>query len=413
MHSPPPLTGLKVVELAGLAPGPFAGMLLADYGATVLRVDRPNPRAHQSNSKPVPPTPDLLTRHKRSVAVSLKDPRGLALLKSLIPHIDILIDPFRPGVLENLGLSPQKVLLSLNPRLVIARLTGYRRDGKYASMAGHDINYLAVSGVLSMLGPPHDPNSPPIPPANILGDFAGGGAACFQGILLALLHRERMGKGQVVESNMVDGVAYLATFPRLLTKKPGSSGWADDRGTNLLDGGAPFYACYQTKDGKFVSVGALEPHFFEELMRGLNLNNIDWGGGDRIDKASWPRMKDLFRQKFLEKTRKDWEEVFDGTDACVAPVKTQRELEAEGFDQRQMVTLKDPSAVIVEDSDRRRRPPSQDPNPGEIGDGWVSQGLAPGEGGEDVLLEWVEWKKGRDIGVNDGGLVLLEKRARL
>ena len=214
-------------------------MLLADYGATVLRIDR----------APAIPTNDQLTRRKTSICVNMKLPLGLALIKKLIPNVDVVIDPFRPGVLEKAGLGPEEVLLKLNPRLVVGRMTGFRRDGKYSRMAGHDINYIAVSGVLSLFG---RKGEKPYPPGNVIGDFAGGGAMCFLGILLALLGRERNGgRGQVVEANMVDGSAILATMPRLGMKIPI---WSGERGTNLLDGGSPYYDTYETKDGKYMAV---------------------------------------------------------------------------------------------------------------------------------------------------------------
>jgi alpha-methylacyl-CoA racemase len=214
-------------------------MLLADYGATVLRIDR----------APAIPTNDQLTRRKTSICVNMKLPSGLALIKKLIPKVDVVIDPFRPGVLEKAGLGPEEVLLKLNPRLVVGRMTGFRRDGKYSQMAGHDINYIAVSGVLSLFG---RKGEKPYPPGNVIGDFAGGGAMCFLGILLALLGRERNGgRGQVVEANMMDGSAILATMPRLGMKIPI---WSGERGTNLLDGGSPYYDTYETKDGKYMAV---------------------------------------------------------------------------------------------------------------------------------------------------------------
>jgi alpha-methylacyl-CoA racemase len=263
MVSPPPLKGIRVLEFAGLAPGklsyifciyqdltpniaPFTGLLLADYGASVLRLDRTSSGTHTSS--PPPPTPDLLSRRKTSIAVDIKSPRGTAFLLTLLPHVDVLIDPFRPGVLEKAGLDPHTVLLARNPRLITARLTGFRRDGKYKDMAGHDINYIGVSGVLSMLG---RAGEKPYAPGNIVADFAGGGATAFMGILMALIARERTGKGQVVEANMVDGSAYLATFPRLGMK---SFMWSRERGDNLLDGGGPYYDTYETKDGKFMAV---------------------------------------------------------------------------------------------------------------------------------------------------------------
>lgn len=246
MASPPPLTGLRVLEFAGLAPGPFAGMILADYGASVMRIDRAVPNAHTST--PPPPTADNLVRHKASICIDFKSPSGVRLLLALLPYVDVVIDPFRPGVLERLGLCPTTVLLRANPRLIVARMTGFRRDGPYASMAGHDINYIAVSGALGLLG---RAGTPPHAPANMLGDFAGGGAVCAIGVLLALAARERSGRGQVVEANMVDGSAYMATFPRLAAKTPMMSG---ERGTNMLDGGSPFYDTYETSDAKYMSV---------------------------------------------------------------------------------------------------------------------------------------------------------------
>jgi alpha-methylacyl-CoA racemase len=213
-------------------------MLLADYGATVLRLDR----------APIQPSNDQLVRRKTSICVNMKTPAGLALIKKMIPHVDIVIDPFRPGVLEKAGLGPEDVLLKLNPRLIVARMTGFRRDGKYSQMAGHDINYIAVSGVLSIFG---RQGEKPYPPGNVVGDFAGGGAMCFLGVLLALLAREKTGFGQVVEANMVDGSAILATMPRLGMK---TETWKRERGTNMLDGGAPFYQTYETKDGKYMAL---------------------------------------------------------------------------------------------------------------------------------------------------------------
>jgi alpha-methylacyl-CoA racemase len=213
-------------------------MLLADYGATVLRVDR----------APAQAPSDQLTRRKTSICVNIKSPAGVALIKKIIPTVDVVIDPFRPGVLEKAGLGPENVLLKLNPKLIVGRMTGFRRDGKYSMMAGHDINYIAVSGVLSLFG---RKGERPYPPGNLVGDFAGGGAMCFIGILLALLARDRMNFGQVVEANMVDGSSILATMPRLGLK---TQVWNKERGTNMLDGGAPFYQTYETKDGGYMAV---------------------------------------------------------------------------------------------------------------------------------------------------------------
>ena len=396
--------------------GPFAGMLLADFGATVLRIDRAHPAAHgdggssssSSSPPPPPPMPDGLTRHKSSIAVDLKSPAGLDLIRSLVASVDILIDPFRPGVLEKAGLDPQEVLLKLNPRLIVARMTGFRRDGKFKDLAGHDINYIAVSGVLAMLGRAGDK---PYAPANIVGDFAGGGAVCFMGVLLALLQRASTGRGQVVEANMVDGSAYMATFPRLAQQTPM---WNEPRGTNVLDGGSPFYETYETADGKYMAVGALEPQFFAALLRGLEIKP-DQFGGSRNDRRTWPRMKDLFTQRFKEKSRKEWERIFDGTDACCTPVLDNEELEEAGFDQRPVVTLKDSPAHAIAATATQHRPAAEGQGAGVEGDGWRTTGLRPGTGGEKVLHQWMGWSRGRQYDLKNGGLVLLESgsKARL
>lgn len=227
--------------------GPFAGLLLADYGATVLRLDRAV-RSSTHTSAPPQVTPDQLTRRKSSIAVDIKSPGGIELIKTLLPNVDVVIDPFRPGVLEKAGLGPSEVMMKINPKLIVGRMTGFRRDGKYSMMAGHDINYIAVSGVLSMLG---RKGERPYPPGNILGDFAGGGMICFVGILLALLGRQQTGHGQVIEANMVDGSAMLATMPRLAMN---TETWDRERGTNRLDGGCPYYNTFETKDGKYMAV---------------------------------------------------------------------------------------------------------------------------------------------------------------
>ncbi|KAI1853618.1 hypothetical protein JX265_004050 [Neoarthrinium moseri] len=404
MVGAPPLQGLKVLEFAGLAPGPFAGLLLSDAGANVLRIDRAIPGKTHTRGVEVPPTEDLLTRHKSSIAVDLKSPSGISLIKELAKAADVIIDPFRPGVLEKLGLGPD-VLSSINPRIIYGRMTGFRRDGKYAAMAGHDINYLAVSGVLSLLG---RDGEKPHPPWNILADFAGGGATLFQGILLAVLSREKTGKGQVVEANMVDGASYLATFPRQALKTPmGNQG----RGRNVLDGGCPYYDTYETKDGKYMSVGALEPQFYAVLVQGLGLDE-SWNAR-RYDRAHWPEMRDQFESTFRSKTRAEWEQVFDGTDACCAPVLEYPELEAEPGregDQRPAVALRDTPLLAVHQ--RATDPGAQGQGSGAPGGGYVGQGLRPGQGGEEALAKWFGLKQGKDFDVERGGLVLKDK-ARL
>ncbi|EPS44686.1 hypothetical protein H072_1315 [Dactylellina haptotyla CBS 200.50] len=404
MTSPPPLSGIRVLEFAGLAPGPFAGMLLADYGATVLRVDR-------ATLSTAPPTRDLLSRRKKSIAVDMKSPGGLSLLKALVPHVDVVIDPFRPGVLEKAGLCPSTVLKALNPRLIVARMTGFRRDGKYSQMAGHDINYIAVSGVLSMLGRAHEK---PYAPGNIVGDFAGGGAVCFLGILLSLIERQRTGRGQVVEANMVDGSAYMATMPRLTTK---TWSWGGERGTNLLDGGCPYYDTYETKDGN----GALEPQFFAAFLKGLGLTKADLPGA-REDPSTWEDLRKLFTERFKSKTRAEWESVFDGTDACCTPVLTQGELEEQGYDQRPIVTLRDSPGLALEGGEGKGEAEEEKDvaikaakgqGQGVKGSGWEEEGLQAGVGGEGVLEQWVGWRRGKQFEVEEGGGLGLKPGSKL
>jgi alpha-methylacyl-CoA racemase len=372
MTSPPPLTGLKVIELGGLAPGPFCGQLLSSYGASVLRIDRPNA-----------PSGDLLTQNKSCLSLDLKSPSSLAILLDLLSTADVLIDPFRPGVLEKLGLAPSD-LQKRNPKLITVRLTGFRRDGKYKDMAGHDINYLAVSGILSMLG---KRGEPPLHPGNILADFAGGGMVAFVGVLLALLHRGTSGQGQVVEANMVDGVSYLGTFPRLLTKMPM---WSAPRGENQLDGGAPYYGCYECKDaGRYVSVGALEPQFFDAFLKGMGftMKDVCPFGGDRLDKRTWPYQRELYTQRFKQKTRKEWEAIFDGTDACVAPVLELGEMEQQNYDLRPAVGL------------------TKSPGVGSV---YTGKALKAGEGSEETLKKWLGWSQGKNYDVKNGTWVKKE-----
>lgn len=295
------------------------------------------------------------------------------------------------------------MLLGINPKIIVGRVTGFRRDGRYKDMAGHDINYIAVSGALAMLGRKDDK---PLPAANILGDFAGGGATLFQGILLALIERGKSGKGQVVEANMVDGSAYLVTFPRMLMKTPT---WNRPRGENQLDSGCPFYDTYETKDAQYMAVGALEPQFFKELVTGLGLAGKGLES-TRMDRETWPGMKEDFERIFRGKTRCEWESVFDGTDACCTPVLDYWELEKdpqrEG-DQRPAVTLRRSPTLAVS-----KGPVSRDPStgqgPGVKGESYVGTALYPGQGGEEMLKQWAGWKKGKDFEVENGGLVRKE-----
>ena len=292
-------------------------MFLADYGSDVLRVDRPFLNEEV-------PTADLLARGKSSICLNLKDPTSLEVLKDVLHHADILIDPHRAGVTEGLGLEPNQ-LLKQNPRLIVARLTGFPKDGKSSAMTGHDINYFAVSGILSQLGGKHEP---PKAPGNILADFAGGGLFYAVGILLALLQRTSTGKGQIIDSNMVDGSAYLGTFMRYGLRTPL---WDHPRAENLLDGGCPWYNTYPCKDGGYMAAGALEPKFFAKLVKGPNLDNVPQ---NRDDCSTWPELRRRISERFLSKSRKEWEQVFDRQDACCTLVLEHGKLEANGYDQR-------------------------------------------------------------------------------
>ncbi|MBW1780183.1 MAG: CoA transferase [Deltaproteobacteria bacterium] len=303
-----PLDGIKVIEMAGLAPSPYCGMLLADFGAEVVIVDR--------LSTGGPEMPNIMekspfNRGKRSVRINLKTDDGVDIVKRMIRNADVLVEPYRPGVMESLKLGPDDAL-SINPGLIYARLTGWGQKGVYASMAGHDINYIGLSGALSLF---RRKGERPLPPCNLLGDFAGGGMLCAMGILLALIEKNRSGKGQVVDSAMVDGAANLAVFFFGLL---GHQLMSLDIGTNPLDSGAPFYQTYETADGKFMSVGAIEARFYAELLKGLEVDPASLP--HQMDMAKWPEMTRRFAEVFKTKTRDEWVGIFDGKDACVAPI---------------------------------------------------------------------------------------------
>lgn len=304
-----PLAGLIVVEMAGLGPAPFAGMVLADLGAEVIRVERPG------TTKNVGPSNDLMNRGKRSFMVNLKEPDGVEVLLRLVASSNALIEGFRPGVMERLGIGPG-VCLASNKRLVYGRMTGWGQDGPMAPMAGHDIDYIALSGALGAIGPPGEP----VPPLNLVGDYGGGGMLLVIGVLAALHFSSETGRGQVVDAAMVDGSALLMTSHHGFLSE---GWWQPRRGVNLLDGGAPFYRVYETSDGLHIAVGALEPQFFTVLVEGLGLDPIEVG--DQNDRDRWPEMRKLFAQLFKTKTRDQWAEHFAGKDACVAPVLTMAE----------------------------------------------------------------------------------------
>ncbi|GAA3037801.1 CaiB/BaiF CoA-transferase family protein [Streptomyces olivoverticillatus] len=303
-----PLAGVRVVELAGIGPAPFAAMLLADLGADVVRVDRPGgPGLH------IDPDHDLANRNKRSVLVDLKSAHGPDTVLDLAARADVLLEGLRPGVAERLGVGPGPAL-GRNPRLVYGRMTGWGQEGPLAHSAGHDIGYVAVTGALGMTGPA---DGPPHPAANLLGDYAGGSLYLVTGVLAALHHARATGTGQVVDAAIVDGTAHLtAVIHGMLA----AGGWQDRRAANLLDGGAPFYGTYETADGGYMAVGALEPRFYAEFVRLLGLEEAD-----REDPARWDELRSAIAERFRSRTRAEWTEVFEGTDACVAPVLSLRE----------------------------------------------------------------------------------------
>ena len=305
-----PLDGLKVVELAGIGPSPYACMLMADLGADILRIERGDVDADQE------PTWDLLNRSRPSVAVDLKSDAGRALILELCEQADVLIEGFRPGVTERLGVGPLDVA-KRNPKLVYGRMTGYGQVGPLADRAGHDINYIAVSGALWPVG---RKGERPVPPLNLVGDFGGGAMFLVFGVLAAVLSARETGEGQVVDAAMVDGSASLLTMTHAMMN---AGLWHDERGTNLLDSGAPFYEVYETKDLQYVAVGAIEAKFYDALLDGLGLDGEELPA--QFDRDAWPGMKERFAALFREKSRDEWTGIFAGVDACVTPVLSSRE----------------------------------------------------------------------------------------
>ncbi len=330
-----PLNGIRVIEIASLAPAPFGCMILADLGADVLRVER------AETCGPTAAAPlDPLVRGRRSIGLNLKDPAGVGVLLRLVEDADVLVEGFRPGVTERLGFGPADCAAG-NPRLVYARMTGWGQRGPLAATAGHDIDYIAVAGALEPIG---RAGERPVPPLNLVADFGGGGMLLALGVLAALLERERSGLGQLIDAAMVDGSALLTSFFYGLRA---AGVWRDERGTNLLDGGAPFYDTYETADGRHMAVGALEPKFYAALLAGLDLaepgkpglghtgagetrpartgrdeagQHGETGLPGQYDLAGWPVLRARFTDAFLARTQAEWTEVFAGTDACVAPV---------------------------------------------------------------------------------------------
>ncbi|ORT54132.1 carnitine dehydratase [Streptomyces sp. CB03238] len=355
---------MRVVELAGIGPGPFAAMLLGDLGADVVRVDRPG-----GAGLAIDPAYDLTNRNKRSVLIDLKADGGPERVLDLVERADILIEGYRPGVAERLGVGPGECL-ARNPKLVYGRMTGWGQEGPLAQRAGHDIAYIAITGTLSMIG---KAGEPPTVPANLVGDYAGGSLYLVVGVLAALHHaRVEGGSGQVVDAAITDGAAHLAT---MIHGMMAAGGWQDRRGANLLDGGCPFYGTYETADGQYMAVGALEHQFYDEFVRLLGIRDM---APLRKDFARWGELRTAVTERFKEKTRAEWTAVFEGSDACVAPVLSLREapahphLAARGtFTDHGGITQPAPAPRFSATPGSLTRPPAQ-----------------PGADTDDVARDW-------------------------
>jgi alpha-methylacyl-CoA racemase len=309
-----PLQGIKVIELQGIGPGPFCGMMLADMGADVIRVDR---TANVPAQPPAEPPLDILARGRRSIAVDLKNPDGVETVLKLVEGADALLEGFRPGVMERLGLGPEECL-ARNPRLVYGRMTGWGQEGPYALMAGHDINYISLAGALAHIG---RAGQAPLPPLNLVGDFGGGGMLLAFGLVCGLLEARSSGRGQVVDAAMVDGSAVLMT---MFAGMFASGAWTEERGANLLDTGSHFYDVYETSDGRYVSFGSIEPQFYAELLE-LSGLGAEADLPDQLDKRRWPEMKERVAALVRQKTMDEWSAVMEGSDVCFAPVLTMAE----------------------------------------------------------------------------------------
>jgi alpha-methylacyl-CoA racemase len=347
-----PLAGIKVLELAGIGPGPFCGMMLADMGADVVRIDRAD---RVKGGDPAKPPKDVLARGRRSVAVDLKQAEGVETVLKLVEQADVLIEGFRPGVTERLGLGPD-VCAERNPKLVYGRMTGWGQEGPMAHAAGHDINYIALAGALEPIG---RKGQRPLPPLNLVGDFGGGGMLLAFGVVSALVERATSGKGQVVDAAMVDGAATLMAMFHSMN----AMGVWGERGTNLLDTGAHFYDTYETSDGKYISLGSIEPQFYAELIEKSGLAGEELP--QQMDQSQWPALKEKFEALFKQKTREQWCDLMEGSDICFAPVlslseapKHPHNVHRETFVERSGVVQPAPSPRFGRTNPQLDRPPS-------------------------------------------------------
>ena len=356
-----PLAGLRVVELQGIGPGPFCGMMLADMGAEIIRVDRS--AAVGSGAR----TADVLARGRKSIAVDLKNPQGVETVLKLVETADVLLEGFRPGVTERLGLGPD-VCLERNPKLVYGRMTGWGQTGTMAHAAGHDINYISLSGVLHAIG---EPGSRPTPPLNLVGDFGGGGMLLAFGIVAALYERGVSGKGQVIDAAMTDGSALLMNS---IFGLMGQGVWNQNRGSNLLDGGAHFYGTYETKDGRFVSIGSIEPQFYALLLEKTGLDQ-DPDLAKQMSRDDWPKLREKLAAVLATKTRDEWDEIMLGTDICYAPILNFDEAVAHPHNQARNTFVASADIVQAAPAPRFSRTEPELPEPP----------VAPGEHSEEVL----------------------------
>ena len=356
-----PLTGLRVVELQGIGPGPFCGMMLADMGAEIIRVDRSAAVGSGARSA------DVLARGRKSIAVDLKNPQGVETVLKLVETADVLLEGFRPGVTERLGLGPD-VCLERNPKLVYGRMTGWGQTGTMAHAAGHDINYISLSGVLHAIG---EPGSRPNPPLNLVGDFGGGGMLLAFGIVAALYERGVSGKGQVIDAAMTDGSALLMNS---IFGLMGQGVWNQNRGSNLLDGGAHFYGTYETKDGRFVSIGSIEPQFYALLLEKTGLDQ-DPDLAKQMSRDDWPKLREKLAAVLATKTRDEWDEIMLGTDICYAPILNFDEAVAHPHNQARNTFVASADIVQAAPAPRFSRTEPELPKPP----------VAPGEHSEEVL----------------------------
>ena len=302
-----PLDGVRIIELAGIGPGPYAGQLLADMGAEIIVINRPGPMGG---------VPNLSNRGKKTLTLDLRKPEGAAIVLDLVKSADVLFEGLRPGVTERLGVGPD-ACHAVNPKLVYGRMTGWGQSGPWAKMAGHDINYISITGALAAMGPA---DTPPSPPLNLVGDYGGGSLFLVAGILAGLFQAQRTGKGEIVDAAIIDGTNSMMSILHMLSSL---GRWSPERGTNILDGAWPFYRCYATQDGKFMAVGPLEPQFFAEMLRLLEIDVQDYG--EQRDISKFPEQHAMLEAKFASKTRDAWAKIFDGTEACVTPVLTYEE----------------------------------------------------------------------------------------